>query len=613
MAEHEDGLLENKEKHRLLRGFLRLEFSPHSIQALFTSWLICAAVSILVIDRPFNEIVSYMKAIGFLPMLISAAVIWQMLALIPVFKKRSVINCITVSSAILLAVTAASEYNEIMFLTGLCAAVALTIKFADIPFYDMPDFIKKAGAKVKWSVAALLMLVIILFIGIVCCMKYFDHWTSCYDFGIFSQMFHYMKETGLPLTTCERDGLLSHFAVHVSPIYYLLLPIYCIFPSPATLLVLQPMVVISGVIPLLLICKRHSLSQLESLLFAVCYIVFPSFTGGCFYYLHENCFLAPLIMWLIYFLETDSTVLSCIFALLLLCVKEYAAVYACVIALYFIFSDKAGKKRRLTSAGIFVFSLIYFVVITGVLAKYGDGVMSWRYTNYSYGGSDSLIEVFKTAAGDPVYVIQQCFTEEKLTFMLQMLLPLAFLPFMLHSPKELIMLIPFVLINLMTNYGYQYNIDYQYTFGSGAALIYLAVVNYSHFDRGGISKKRYKVLLTATACCTVLFVGLQGGRLDTVQVYINNNEETRSKTNYALSLIPEDASVASSTFLLPNLSQRDELYQLETTKHEAEYYVLDLRYESDEFSPDDYKNDGYEEIYYEENCVAIYRNKNYSE
>ena len=55
-----------------------------------------------------------------------------------------------------------------------------------------------------------------------------------FDFGIFSQMFYNMKETGLPMTTVERDGMLSHFAVHVSPIYYLMLPFYWLFPSPAT-------------------------------------------------------------------------------------------------------------------------------------------------------------------------------------------------------------------------------------------------------------------------------------------------------------------------------------------------------------------------------------------
>lgn len=41
------------------------------------------------------------------------------------------------------------------------------------------------------------------------------------------------------MTTCERDRVLSHFAVHVSPIYYLFLPFYALFPSPVTLEVLQ--------------------------------------------------------------------------------------------------------------------------------------------------------------------------------------------------------------------------------------------------------------------------------------------------------------------------------------------------------------------------------------
>ena len=74
--------------------------------------------------------------------------------------------------------------------------------------------------------------------------------TPTFDFGIFCQMFYNMKESGLPMTTVERDGLLSHFAVHVSPIYYLLLPFYALVPTPATLQVLQAAVITSAVIPL---------------------------------------------------------------------------------------------------------------------------------------------------------------------------------------------------------------------------------------------------------------------------------------------------------------------------------------------------------------------------
>ena len=80
-----------------------------------------------------------------------------------------------------------------------------------------------------------------------------------YDFGIFAQMFHSMKTTGLPITTVERDGALSHFAVHVSPIYYLLLPFYMVVPKPETLQVLQAAVLASAVIPLYKIGKRYGL------------------------------------------------------------------------------------------------------------------------------------------------------------------------------------------------------------------------------------------------------------------------------------------------------------------------------------------------------------------
>ena len=55
--------------------------------------------------------------------------------------------------------------------------------------------------------------------------------SSTYDMGIFTQMYQYMSRTGLPLTTLERDMLLSHFKIHISPILYLLLPIFKLFQA----------------------------------------------------------------------------------------------------------------------------------------------------------------------------------------------------------------------------------------------------------------------------------------------------------------------------------------------------------------------------------------------
>ena len=41
---------------------------------------------------------------------------------------------------------------------------------------------------------------------------------STFDIGLFSQMFHRMSTDLSAITTLERDRVLSHFAVHISPI-----------------------------------------------------------------------------------------------------------------------------------------------------------------------------------------------------------------------------------------------------------------------------------------------------------------------------------------------------------------------------------------------------------
>ena len=63
-------------------------------------------------------------------------------------------------------------------------------------------------------------------------------------------------------------------------------------------------------------------------------MLYPALSGGASYDLHENCFLVPLVLWLLYAVDTRRTVLAALTAVLLLCVKEDAAMYAAVIALW---------------------------------------------------------------------------------------------------------------------------------------------------------------------------------------------------------------------------------------------------------------------------------------
>lgn len=556
---------------------------------LLSAWVVVLLFTFLSSGEPFTEKAFY-EAINFPLFVIFICAFFFLACLI---DKDEYITFCLICSIMVYSIFLSAYLQDYMFSFGLCMIICIVVAFSD--FGKLRVHIKK---QTMWIICAVLVASYTLFVGIICCLYYLNYKTPCFDFGIFAQMFYYMRETGECLTTCERDVLLSHFAVHFSPIYYLLLPVYYIFPSPCTLLIAQAFIVASAAVPLVLLCKHYKLSSMTSLAFAVCYLLYPAFLGGCYFYLHENCFLVPLIMWFIYFTEKDKRLYALILAFMTLTVKEDAPVYIAVIALYFIFTNKNYKCNLF----IFAFSVIYFLSVTKLMSVYGEGIMSdSRYGAYIY-DDGGLFTVIKSVLQNPAFAINQIFKEEKILFILQISVPICFMPFAIRKPAKLILLIPFILVNLMTSYLYQYDIGFQYVFGSGALLFYLAVTNFA--DMG---KNRGKVILCSVLCSVIIFSGGYASKLGTIGNYIIDTEK-RETINEAVALIPEDADVVASTFILPNLSQRKVIYELEKTENTGEYYVLDLSRETDEYDVEDFLNDSYETVFYEEDVVAVFKN-----
>lgn len=404
--------------------------------------------------------------------------------------------------------------------------------------------------------------------------------TPTYDFGIFSQMFYHMKESGIPMTTVERDGLLSHFAVHVSPIYYLMLPFYCLAPTPATLQVLQAAVITSSVIPLWKLGKLHGLSGLQRMLCCGMLLLYPAFSGGTGYDIHENCFLTPLILWLLYGIDKGNKITTAVAAVLTLMVKEDAAVYVAVIALWLIVKTILRNKKQertdlVTGFVMLAAALGWFLLVTGYLAKSGDGVMTYRYINFMYDSSSTLITMVKAVLLNPMKAVFECVDKEKLKFLAQTLLPLLGLPLLTRRYERYILMIPYILVNLMPDYAYQHDIFFQYTFGSTAFLMYLTVVNLA--DRK-IDWHRTAATVTAAAVCGTCFAFIVIPRAMYYPVQAIRNHEYYQQLREVLAQIPGDASVTAGTFYTTELSQREILYDIRycTWEHvmETEYVVL---------------------------------------
>ena len=416
--------------------------------------------------------------------------------------------------------------------------------------------------------------VFFLLVSVWTACRVFSFSTPTFDFGIFAQMFHSMKTTGLPVTTVERDGALSHFAVHVSPVYYLLLPFYYIVPHPATLQVLQAVVLASAVIPLWKLGKHHNLPPMLRFLLCLLLLLYPAYAGGTSYDIHENAFLTPLLLWLFYGIDRRNGIITAIAGVLTLMVKEDAAVYVAVVALFLLLRAALRKDKWGLGAGaaLLAGALAWFVAVTGYLASSGDGVMTYRYDNFMYDDSDSLVTVVKAVLLCPMKAVFECVDGEKLKFIGLTMGALAFLPLMTRRYERLVLLIPYLLVNLMSDYQYQHDIFFQYTYGSTACLIYMVLVNLADWK-----ENLHRLIALALAVCISL--GCFWNQIIPKAVrypqYCKTYADHYASLRSVLDVIPDGASVAATTYYTTYLSQRDVLYDI---RYGSREHVLGCAY-----------------------------------
>ncbi len=441
---------------------------------------------------------------------------------------------------------------------------------------DTPKDGKNDRLFIFLTAAAALAFVIFDSIWTICRVRSFA--TPTFDFGIFSQMFYHMRTTGLMNTTVERDGLLSHMSVHTSPIYYVLLPFYMICPVPETLEVLQAVVIASAVLPLFLLCRRHGLSGPERCAVCVAFLLYPALAGGTSYDLHENCFLAPMLLWLLYGIDKKSAPVISVSLILTLMIKEDAAVYAAVIALFVLVSALLRRDRRgaVTGGVILAVSVAAFAIASYYLTTHGDGTLTNdRYPNFVIGEASPLVTIIKTAILCPMKLVFECADPEKLVFITETLLPTLALPLITRRWERLILLIPYVLVNLISDYQYMHDVFFQYVFGSAACLFYLLVVNLADIKAAGV---RLYTALSAAAVSVIIFSSVvfpkASSYISRAFVYRDYYDGLRA----VLDTVPDDASVTATTFYSTYLSQRavlhDVRYSSEKNIFETDYIVL---------------------------------------
>ncbi|NLL02382.1 MAG: DUF2079 domain-containing protein [Mollicutes bacterium] len=562
------------------------------LTTMFSSFFMTSFVQIILNRNPFYWL-NYAKEVN----IVGFILIWILFFLGIVFigkkknlKKRSA--WALVLSTIVFSLSLLVNYEDLYFTAGIIFFNAIII------FYVFNNVISihkiKISDKLLLAIISIGFIIFTYFLASHTIMRYQGFGASTYDFGIFAQMFEYLAKIGRPLTTLERDGLLSHFAVHFSPIFYLFLPGYWIFRCPEYLLVIQAMFIFSGVYPIYLLAKQKKIDNIFILLLAFIYLLYPSLTSGGFFDFHENKFLTALLLWMVYFLESKQKIPMIIFMFLSLMVKEDAALYVIFIGLYKTFNDRKTMKKGLF---IFLVGMIYFLLAITIIKLYGGEIMSDRYNNYFTDNSGGLFDLIKTTTLNIGFMFSQIFNQRKFEFLLWMLLPVVFIPFMNKKISNLLLLAPILVMNLMPGYVYQYSPDFQYTYGVVALIFYIMILNVADMKH----KTQTVLLVLSFVSALYLDINLNYSKFITYQI---KNMEPHNQTRACLDILPKDATITATTYLTPYLSKYDEVYMY-PSRHKTDYMVVDLRNNENVTLITELENKGYYEKY---NCgyVSIY-------
>ncbi|MEY2885439.1 MAG: hypothetical protein RJB40_293 [Actinomycetota bacterium] len=368
--------------------------------------------------------------------------------------------------------------------------------------------------------------------------------TSAYDFGLYDQGIWLMSRGHSPFVTLMGRNL---FGDHSSFILVLLIPLYWVFSSTALLFVVQSIVVAIGALPVYWFSRQRLRSEPLAAAMAGVYLLHPSISWTNLENFHPDAALGTLVAFAIWAAYAGKWRWYWVAVVLALSVKEDVAFVLAPLGLWV--ALKADKKRGLITslASLFTMALMFLVVMrsfTGVAFR-----NSWRIP---FGGIGGLL---KTALTQPTKLISYLWSEDRPTYIWQMLAPVGFV--FLYEPS--LALVGFVMLasNVVSTFWYQHQIQYHYSIIIVPCIVMGTVWALGKFSRP--ARKWVSACIIATSLvCGYLWSPMPLARTTTTSW--NSQMPPVVAARESISRVPEDAVVAAYHSLTAQMARRVTIY-----------------------------------------------------
>ncbi len=488
------------------------------------------------------------------------------------------------------------SFLVMVLIFGWCAGMSVTTAMRTGPLafearLAAPFRRLRDGVALAWPRSFRSLPFLIVVAGAIAYACYFGYYTYCfyyslrsgYDLGIYDSLLWNMLHGGSFYKTPPWAGPgRSHFGNHAEFIAYVLLPFYALKQNGGTLLIIQSAFLGSAAIPLYKLARRH-IAAWPACILALTYLLYPALHGENLFEFHFLPFGPFMLWWAWYFLEARRDRWAAVFVLLTLACREDVSSWVAVLGAYFLVTGKRPKAGLLLAV---VGTAWCFTLKFVAMPRVGGGEsFTDIYKDLLPKGAKSFGAVVMTVLGNPGFTMWTMAEMSKLIYLLQILIPLAFIPF--RRPIWLVLAIPgFFFTILSTQYSPLISINFQYSahwiafFFPGVALGLEWMGKRGTADPGLVSLRRRAALAAMVAMALPLSyqygavfqkTNSWGGPIKYTFGVDADGRRRHQAAERLVKLLPPRAKVSGSGFTTPFISNRPDAYNMTLGIYDAEY------------------------------------------
>jgi uncharacterized membrane protein len=387
--------------------------------------------------------------------------------------------------------------------------------------------------------------------------------THALDLGYYVQLTWNLARGAGPLVSLPE---MNAWGDHLSPIMYLLAPLFWVTPGAVALLVAQAVALALGALAVFGIAARRLGDEGPAAVFALLYLVNPSLHGINVRDFHAAALAIPLLLAAIYFAERDSFWLFTLAVMLALGTREDATIPVVGLGIWL-----AIEKRRWLWGGVTaVAAFALLVVDTRWLIPYFRGAPYPHLGRYApFGGS--VPEIATAMLLHPFRLLGALWSWPRLLYLCNLLAPLVFLP--LLAPTALLALLPGLLENLLGQDPVLFNHRTQYQSFVLPVLMIGAITGYAKLARTHPGPWPVRAL-TAAIIASLAFTSPTVNDLALQRFW--PREEHRQAWE-VMAQVPAGASLSAQDQYVAHLSLRPLVFVFPVGLEKAQYALVNAQ------------------------------------